>query len=128
VTKDLLTSRRHSNNLPRFHPVQLTQPRLIPAVRMMPDTFVRRSFLMWSKGLILYVCPLTGTALALAMAGQSSGENSNLATEAPLDHDSQTKPSNAWAVYKNLALKQAPANPDAYVLKVDPCGRFVCSF
>lgn len=83
---------------------------------------------MWSKGLILYVCPLTGTALALAMAGQSSREKSNLATEAPSNHDSQTKPSNAWAVYKKLPLRQAQANPDAYIVQVDPCGRFACAF
>jgi CxxC motif-containing protein (DUF1111 family) len=44
---------------------------------------------MWSKKAILYVCLLTGLAIALAMAGQSSGQSSTTATEAPSGYDNQ---------------------------------------
>ncbi len=44
---------------------------------------------MWAKKAILYVCLLTGVAMALALAGQSSGQSSTTATEAPSGYDNQ---------------------------------------
>src|SRR5258708_265123 len=44
---------------------------------------------MWSKKSAVCVCLLTGLAMALAMAGQSSGQNSSTATEAPSGYDNQ---------------------------------------
>jgi CxxC motif-containing protein (DUF1111 family) len=44
---------------------------------------------MWLKKSTLYVCLLTGSAVALAMAGKSSGQNSSNATEAPSGYDNQ---------------------------------------
>jgi CxxC motif-containing protein (DUF1111 family) len=44
---------------------------------------------MWFKKTIVYVCVLTGSALALAMTGQSTGQNSSNATEAPAGFDNQ---------------------------------------
>jgi hypothetical protein len=44
---------------------------------------------MWAKKAILYVCLLTGVAMALALAGQSSGQSSSTATEAPSGYDNQ---------------------------------------
>lgn len=44
---------------------------------------------MCSKKTTVYVCLLAGLAMALAMAGQSSGQNSSTATEAPSGYDNQ---------------------------------------
>src|SRR2546430_15548610 len=44
---------------------------------------------MWSKRPILYVCLLTGLAMAFAMAGPSSGQNASTAAEAPAGYDNQ---------------------------------------
>ncbi len=44
---------------------------------------------MWFKKSTLYVCLLTGSAMALAMAGKSSGQNTSTATEAPSGFDNQ---------------------------------------
>ena len=44
---------------------------------------------MWLRKSTLYVCLLTGSAMALAMAGKSSGQNSSNATEAPSGYDNQ---------------------------------------
>jgi CxxC motif-containing protein (DUF1111 family) len=44
---------------------------------------------MRSKKATLYVCLLTGLAMALAIAGPSSGQNSSTATEAPSGYDNQ---------------------------------------
>jgi len=44
---------------------------------------------MWLKKSTVYVCLLTGLAMALALAGQSSGQNSSTATEAPSGYDNQ---------------------------------------
>ncbi|HEV1993285.1 MAG TPA: di-heme oxidoredictase family protein [Candidatus Acidoferrum sp.] len=44
---------------------------------------------MWFKKSTVYVCLLTGSAMALAMAGKSSGQNSSTATEAPSGYDNQ---------------------------------------
>jgi len=44
---------------------------------------------MWSKRPILYVCLLTGLAMAFAMAGPSSGQNASTAAEAPSGYDNQ---------------------------------------
>src|SRR5437879_12208493 len=44
---------------------------------------------MWSKRPILYVCLLTGLAMAFAMAGPSAGENASTAAEAPSGYDNQ---------------------------------------
>jgi CxxC motif-containing protein (DUF1111 family) len=44
---------------------------------------------MWLKKSTLYVCLLTGSAVALALAGNSSGQNSSTATEAPSGYDNQ---------------------------------------
>jgi CxxC motif-containing protein (DUF1111 family) len=44
---------------------------------------------MWFKKSTVYVCLLTSSAMALAMAGKSSGQNSSNATEAPSGYDNQ---------------------------------------
>jgi CxxC motif-containing protein (DUF1111 family) len=44
---------------------------------------------MWFRKSTVYVCLLTGSAMALAMAGQSSGQNPSTATEAPSGFDNQ---------------------------------------
>jgi CxxC motif-containing protein (DUF1111 family) len=44
---------------------------------------------MWFKKSAVYVCLLTGAAMALAMAGKSSGQNPSTATEAPSGYDNQ---------------------------------------
>jgi CxxC motif-containing protein (DUF1111 family) len=44
---------------------------------------------MLLRKLTVYVCLLTGAAMALAMAGQSSGQNASTATEAPSGYDNQ---------------------------------------
>ena len=44
---------------------------------------------MCFKKSMLYVCLLTGAAMALAMAGNSSGQNSSIASEAPSGYDNQ---------------------------------------
>src|SRR5438477_12194329 len=44
---------------------------------------------MWSKRPILYVCLLTGLAMAFAIAGPSSGQNASTAAEAPSGYDNQ---------------------------------------
>jgi CxxC motif-containing protein (DUF1111 family) len=44
---------------------------------------------MLLKKLTVYVCLLTGSALALAVSGQSSGQNASNATEAPSGFDNQ---------------------------------------
>jgi CxxC motif-containing protein (DUF1111 family) len=44
---------------------------------------------MRSKKATLYVCVLTGMAMALAIAGPSSGQNTSTATEAPSGFDNQ---------------------------------------
>jgi len=38
---------------------------------------------------MVYVCVLTGAALALAMAGQLTGQSTSSATEAPSGYDNQ---------------------------------------
>lgn len=45
---------------------------------------------MWLKKSTVYVCLLTGAAMALAMVSQSSGQNSSTATEAPSGYDNQS--------------------------------------
>jgi hypothetical protein len=64
---------------------------------------------MWSKRPILQVSLRTSTALAPAMAGQSSSTG----TEAPSDHKNHPQRFNAWALCKKLSLKQVQANPTA---------------
>jgi len=44
---------------------------------------------MWFKKSTLYVCLITGLAMALALVGQSSGQNSSIATEALSGYDNQ---------------------------------------
>ena len=44
---------------------------------------------MWFKKSTLYVCLLAGAAMALAMTGKTSGQNSSTATEAPSGFDNQ---------------------------------------
>lgn len=44
---------------------------------------------MWFKKSTVYVCLLGGSAMALALVGQSSGQNSSAATEAPSGYDNQ---------------------------------------
>jgi CxxC motif-containing protein (DUF1111 family) len=44
---------------------------------------------MWLKKSTVYVCLLTGAAMVIAMAGQSSGQNASTATEAPSGYDNQ---------------------------------------
>jgi CxxC motif-containing protein (DUF1111 family) len=44
---------------------------------------------MWFKKSTVYLCLLGGSAMALALVGQSSGQNSSAATEAPSGYDNQ---------------------------------------
>jgi CxxC motif-containing protein (DUF1111 family) len=44
---------------------------------------------MWFKKSTVYVCLLGSSAMALALVGQSSGQNSSAATEAPSGYDNQ---------------------------------------
>ena len=64
---------------------------------------------MWSRRRMLFVCLLISTALAPAMAGQSSSS----AIEAPSDRDNQPQPSKAWELCKRLSLKRVQTNSTA---------------
>ena len=44
---------------------------------------------MWLRKSTVHVCLLTGSAMALAFAGQSSGQSASTATEAPSGYDNQ---------------------------------------
>jgi hypothetical protein len=78
---------------------------------------------MWSRRPILGVCLLPSTALAPAMAGQSSSS----ATEAPSDQDNQPQPSKAWELCKKVSPKQVQANPSANNAQNSPRRRSLCA-
>jgi hypothetical protein len=82
---------------------------------------------MCSKKTSVYVCPLSGLAMALAVASPSARQNIGRATEAPSDYDKQNETSNAWAFYKKLSLRQDSANPSAYNERGDPRRRSLCA-
>jgi hypothetical protein len=82
---------------------------------------------MWFKKAMFYVCLLTGSALALAMAGKSSRQNSSKATEAPSGYDNHPQSSNAWALSKKLSLRQVQSNPSSYNVKDNPSWRSPCA-
>ena len=82
---------------------------------------------MWSKRVMLCVCLLAGLTIALAMASQSTGQNSSTATEASSGRDNQTQPSNTWALSKMLSLRQVQANPNTCNVQDDPCRRSLCA-
>jgi hypothetical protein len=82
---------------------------------------------MRSKRPILYVCLLIITALALAMAGQLAGQSSSIATAVLLDHDGQTRPSNAQVPFNKLSQLEVHANPCARGIGGDPSRRPLCA-
>jgi len=73
----------------------------------------------------VYVCLLTGLAMALAMAGPSASQESRMAIETPSNHENQ--PSNGWTLNKKLTLRRVLADASAYSVRDDPPGRSLCA-